>query len=123
MKNNDTEKSSRTRRTIIGIAGGIVLLAGIITIPYPGPGWLIVFAGLTILAQEFTWAHRLNMYARERYDRWNDWIKKQHWTVRAVTLLGTAAVVVMTLWLLNTYGIIDDILHLGQHWLHSPFTR
>ena len=118
-----SEKSSRTRRVAIGLAGGIVLVAGIVAIPYPGPGWLIVFAGLTILAQEFTWAQRLNDYARKQYDRWNDWIKRQHWTIRALTLLGTAMIVVLTLWLLNTYGFIDEIFHLGLNWIHSPFAN
>ncbi|AHB41884.1 hypothetical protein RAAC3_TM7C00001G0008 [Candidatus Saccharibacteria bacterium RAAC3_TM7_1] len=123
MKNNETEKSSRTRRIIIGVAGGIVLLAGVVAIPYPGPGWLIVFAGLTILAQEFTWAHRLNVYAREQYDRWNDWIRGQHWSIRVLTLLGTALIVVLTLWLLNTYGLINELFNLGFDWLKSPFVK
>ncbi len=42
-------------------AGIIVLMAGVImAIPgVPGPGLLTIFAGLSILAVDFVWAHRL----------------------------------------------------------------
>src|SRR5689334_2287138 len=40
-------------RIIIGLLGGLVVLAGLVLIPLPGPGWLIVFAGLGIWAIEF----------------------------------------------------------------------
>src|SRR5215468_10502274 len=40
----------------VGVLGGLVLVAGILMIPYPGPGWLVVFAGLAVLATEFAWA-------------------------------------------------------------------
>ena len=33
--------------------------SGSILVPLPGPGWLIVFAGLAILATEYVWAQRL----------------------------------------------------------------
>ena len=46
-----------------------MLGVGIVAIPYPGPGWAIIFVGLAILATEFEWAHRLLRYTRERYDR------------------------------------------------------
>jgi uncharacterized protein (TIGR02611 family) len=60
----------------------VVLVAGIIMIPYPGPGWLVVFIGLAILGTEFDWARRLLSYARSRYDRWNAWQHRQHgWCV------------------------------------------
>ncbi len=36
------------RRIAIGIVGGLLLVVGIIAIPYPGPGWLIVFTALAI---------------------------------------------------------------------------
>jgi len=42
-------------------AGVIVLIAGLImVIPgVPGPGLLVIFIGLSILAVDFVWAHRL----------------------------------------------------------------
>lgn len=114
----------RSRKIGIGIVGGIVLLAGIIMIPYPGPGWLVVFAGLGILSTEFEWAQRVLHYARGKYDTWQAWLKRQNKTVKAVFWLLTACVVVLTIWLLNGYGLINDFLGLGQDWVRSPiFSR
>ena len=113
----------RSRQTAIGIVGGAVLIVGIIAIPYPGPGWLIVFAGLAILAQEFPWAGRVLKYGRKRYDDWNAWIKRQSWFVQSLTFIITAVVVIMTLWLLNAYGIMNSLLHLHLDWVNSPFVK
>ena len=46
-------------RIVIAVIGLTVLGIGILAIPYPGPGWAIVFVGLAILATEFDWARRL----------------------------------------------------------------
>lgn len=112
-----------TKKVLIGILGGLVVVIGIVAIPYPGPGWLIVFAGLTILATEFTWAQRTLDYLRKRYDDWMVWLKRQHVSVRLLVLTFTGAVVVMTLWLLNGYGLINDWLRLDWGWLRSPLLR
>ena len=50
-------------RIVVGVVGLAVLGVGIVAIPYPGPGWAIVFVGLAILATEFDWARRLLSYA------------------------------------------------------------
>lgn len=111
------------KRTTIGIIGGLVLVVGIIAIPYPGPGWLIVFAGLAILATEFEWAGRLLDNLRIKYDAWQAWLKRQPPAIRASFWLITGVVVVITIWLLNGYGFINDFLHLPFHWITSPFFK
>jgi uncharacterized protein (TIGR02611 family) len=120
MKNAYQQLPKRWRKIVVGVAGIPVLIVGIIAIPYPGPGWLIVFAGLGILSTEFPWANRILKYARKKYDAWNEWIKKQNWLVQSLTFIATCAVVIVTIWLLNGYGLIDTWLHLGQRWVHSP---
>jgi len=40
------------------IAGFALLIAGIAMLALPGPGWLAIVAGLTLLASEFPWARR-----------------------------------------------------------------
>ena len=49
------------KRVLRITAGIITVLVGIVlSIPgVPGPGLLVVFAGLSILAVDFVWAHRL----------------------------------------------------------------
>ena len=108
------------KRVATAIVGGVVLIVGIIAIPYPGPGWLIVFTGLAILATEFTWAHRVLEFARHKYDLWAEWLKRQNIFVRLLVLCFTGLVVLTTMWLLNVFGIVTNFLHLDIAWLHSP---
>jgi membrane protein implicated in regulation of membrane protease activity len=42
------------------IAGLFLMIPGI-----PGPGFIVVFAGLSILAIDFVWAHRLKIKMKE----------------------------------------------------------
>jgi uncharacterized protein (TIGR02611 family) len=110
----------RLKRSAIGFVGGIVVIVGIVMIPYPGPGWLVVFAGLTILATEFTWAERLLGYAHGKYDAWNKWVTGQNTAIRILFWVMTVGIVIVTLWLLDTYGYINGLLHLRFDWLRSP---
>lgn len=112
---------ARLKRVLIGFIGWAVLLVGIIMIPYPGPGWVVVFIGLSILATEFEWARTTHRYAHGKYQSWQTWLNRQAWWVKALFWLLTAMTVAVTLWLLNTYGIFADWLHLDACWLHSPF--
>ena len=109
------------RRTVIGVVGGIVLVVGIILVPYPGPGWATVFVGLAILSQEFEWAHRVLQYAKQKFKDWEQWVAQQYIAVRIVLFIATGLVVVVTIWLLNGYGLINHWLHLKLDWLNSPF--
>jgi uncharacterized protein (TIGR02611 family) len=47
------------KRVLVGFVGGLVTLIGVVALVAPGPGWLIIFTGLGILASEFAWAARL----------------------------------------------------------------
>jgi uncharacterized protein (TIGR02611 family) len=41
------------------LGGFTLLLVGAVMIFTPGPGWVVIFLGLTVLAAEFVWAKRL----------------------------------------------------------------
>ena len=58
-------------------AGVVVLLAGLImAIPgVPGPGLLVIFIGLSILAVDFVWAHNLKMKIRDHTKKIMDKIR------------------------------------------------
>lgn len=114
-------ESRRTQKLVAGIGGGAVVLVGIIAIPYPGPGWLIVFAGLAILAREFPWAGRLLVRLRARYDAFQAWVLRQGRPAQLALFVGTTVVVVLTLWFINAYGILVGILGLDWPWASSPF--
>lgn len=44
------------RRIVIAVVGGTVVLIGAIMLVTPGPGLIVIPAGLAILAMEFAWA-------------------------------------------------------------------
>ncbi len=119
IDHNPTMRSSY--RIVIGTVGTIVLIVGIIAIPYPGPGWLIVFAGLGILATEFAWARRVLRFTRRKYDAWTAWLGRQSMPVRLLVLGLTGLIVVVTLYLLNAFSLLAGLVGLEQWtWLQSP---
>jgi len=46
------------KRVLVGVVGGLITVLGVVALIAPGPGWLIIFAGLGILGTEFAWAAR-----------------------------------------------------------------
>jgi uncharacterized protein (TIGR02611 family) len=55
---------------LIAAIGSVVLVAGLIGLALPlVPGWVLIFAGLAILAGEFVWARRILDSSRHRIER------------------------------------------------------
>jgi Putative transmembrane protein (PGPGW) len=52
------------RKLIVGVIGITILLLGVAMIVLPGPAFIVIPAGLGILATEFAWARRLVLRAR-----------------------------------------------------------
>lgn len=48
-----SEGRSRARKAVVTAVGGTVVVTGIVLLPLPGPGTLIVAGGLSILAKEY----------------------------------------------------------------------
>ena len=109
-----------SKKILIGICGGLVVLVGLVMVPYPGPGWLVVFGGLAILATEFVFAAKVLEFAKGKYNAWVAWLKRQHWIVKILVLGVTGAVVLVTLWLLNAFGLIVTLFDLPYEQLISP---
>lgn len=88
-------------KILIGALGGIVVAVGIVLIPLPGPGWLIVILGLTIWAIEFVWARHLLRFTRDKLRFWTRWVGRQSLFVRFLiglaSLVFVAAVAYLTL--------------------------
>jgi hypothetical protein len=55
--------SGTLRKLATGAVGGTVTAAGVVMLVTPGPGVLVAFAGMAILAREFP-------AVRSRLDRW-----------------------------------------------------
>lgn len=48
---------------VVGLA---VVVAGVIMLPLPGPGWLVIFAGMAIWATEFVWAQLVLRWTKRK---------------------------------------------------------
>jgi uncharacterized protein (TIGR02611 family) len=94
-------------RTAIAVLGALVVVLGLVLVPLPGPGWLIVFFGLSIWAVEFVWARNLLHYGRRKLGAWTAWVGLQSWPIKvligAAGLVFVAAIVWLTLKL--SFGI------------------
>ena len=55
--------------TLKCIAGGTLIITGIMLIPLPGPGLPLIAAGLALLATEFDWAEALQARAVALWQR------------------------------------------------------
>jgi len=58
----------QVRKVMVGVIGGLVLAMGIVLIVLPGPAFIVIPAGLGILATEYRWAQKLRDRFRERFD-------------------------------------------------------
>ena len=67
----------QVRRAFRVVAGFTLLLAGAVMIVTPGPGWLVIFLGLSLLAAEFIWARRL----MDRMKREGERVRDVVWSI------------------------------------------
>lgn len=115
---DDAERAARlalrrARQAIVLVVGLSMLIIGIIMIPAPGPGLVVIFIAFAILGNEFAWARELTSKykakavqaaedsaaaARKRFRPW----------VMAPLLLGTAGVFVAAhyIWHIKPLGLI-----------------
>ncbi|MGO1538721.1 MAG: TIGR02611 family protein [Leucobacter sp.] len=70
-------------RALITVLGASIVLVGLVLVPLPGPGWLIVFIGLTILGSEYHWARRLTSWLRMKLAQFWEWWKARRAARRA----------------------------------------
>lgn len=92
-------RTAQAYRVTIGVLGSLIIVLGLILVPLPGPGWLIVLTGVAIIASEFEFARRLLRFARAKLRAWTRWVAASHWTVGAGLALVTCACVVGAVWL------------------------
>jgi uncharacterized protein (TIGR02611 family) len=66
----------QARRFFKILAGFTLLGLGLVMVFTPGPGWLVIFLGLTLLAAEFVWARRLMERMKQESTRLKDTVLK-----------------------------------------------
>ena len=68
----------QVRRAFRIVSGFTLLLAGVIMLVTPGPGWVTIFLGLSLLAAEFVWARRLMNRIKREGGRIKDVVLRQN---------------------------------------------
>lgn len=112
--------ANRLYRAGVAVVGAVVLAVGVVAIPYPGPGWAIVFLGLAILATEFRSAQRALAYVRARYGAVMAWFNRQHIAVKGLGAVFTGVLVLATLWLFGAVGWMAGLVGIEWPGLDSP---
>ena len=69
MKHDQHPKLRVAKRIVVAVIGGTVTLIGIALIVLPGPAFVIIPIGLSILATQFLWARRFLRKARQMATR------------------------------------------------------
>ena len=69
MSSGQHPKFRLAKRIVVAVVGGTVTLIGIALIVLPGPAFIVIPIGLSILATEFVWAKRFLRKAREMATR------------------------------------------------------
>jgi len=89
-------------RVIIGFVGGLITVLGAIALVGPGPGILIVLAGLGILASEFAWAARVMAHTRTYAQKAADKAGIPKWAQLALVAVFAVISIIVILYLHST---------------------
>jgi hypothetical protein len=91
------------KRVAIAVVGGALTLFGVVLLVLPGPGFVLIAAGLALLAREFPWARRPLDYAMGKARDGLDQVSRS-WFF--------ATVDVLTALVLLAAGIVDLVVGL-----------
>lgn len=66
----------QVKRIVVAVIGFTILAIGILLIVFPGPAFIVIPIGLSILATEFVWAKKLLEKVKKRIQKTKDSILK-----------------------------------------------
>ncbi|MER7757467.1 TIGR02611 family protein [Kitasatospora sp. NPDC097643] len=96
-----------TWQVVIFLAGLAVVALGVIMLPLPGPGWVVIFLGMGIWATEFAWAQSVLRWTRRKVAEaarraLDPRVRRRNLTLTAV---GLAVIAGLGGWYLARYGL------------------
>ncbi|WP_457139418.1 PGPGW domain-containing protein [Modestobacter sp. SYSU DS0511] len=90
------------KTVVVAVLGGLLTLAGIALLVLPGPGFVLVAAGLAVLATRFSWARKPLDYAKEKAQEGIEEVGRSPWRALGAVL---AALVLVGLGGLTLIGV------------------
>lgn len=100
------------KRVATAVLGGLLTILGLVLLVLPGPGVILVAAGLAVLAREFTWAERPLNFAMKQARDGLDKVSRSllFATLDALTALALVAVGVLDLVIgLPVLEVVSDV--------------
>lgn len=91
------------KRLATAVVGGLLTAVGVVLLVLPGPGFVLIAAGLSVLAREFSWAARPLDYAKQKAREGLDHVSR---STLAAIVDGLAAVTLMAV------GVFDLVVGL-----------
>ncbi|MFJ4618779.1 TIGR02611 family protein [Streptomyces sp. NPDC088812] len=87
----------------IFVVGLAVVVAGIIMLPLPGPGWIVIFGGMAIWATEFVWAQLVLRWTKRKVTEaaqraLDPKVRRRNIILTSIGLLIIAVIVGIYLW-------------------------
>jgi hypothetical protein len=86
------------RRVLLTIVGVALIAVGVLLLVLPGPGLLLVLAGLVVLANEYPWAQRYVAPVRRQAIVAARFSVASRWRIAWTALVGLALVVAGVVW-------------------------
>lgn len=112
--------TAKLYRVGVFLLGLLVVVVGLLLIPFPGPGWLIVIAGLAIWATEFEKAQRVLEFVKSKLRVWEEWVKRQNLLVKGLVGIVGIAFIATVLWLTFHFSGIPGFFPDGlQDWMRT----
>ncbi|EAP98962.1 hypothetical protein JNB_02300 [Janibacter sp. HTCC2649] len=112
--------TAKVYRVGVFLLGLVIVVVGLLLIPFPGPGWLIVIAGLAIWATEFEKAQRVLEFVKSKLRIWEEWVKRQNLLVKGLVGIVGVAFIATVLWLTFHFSGIPGFFPDGlTNWMRT----
>ncbi|MGX1268803.1 TIGR02611 family protein [Streptomyces phaeoluteigriseus] len=87
----------------IFVVGLAVVAAGIVMLPLPGPGWVVIFGGMAIWATEFVWAQLVLRWTKRKVTEaaqraLDPKVRRRNIILTSIGLVVIAAITIFYVW-------------------------
>lgn len=95
-------------RAGVFLAGLAVIAGGVILLPLPGPGWLIIFGGMALWGTEFVWAQKVLRWTRHKVTEaarsaMDPRVRRRNLLITTVAVLVLAG---LAIWYVLSFGFV-----------------